>query len=310
MAMNCDFREITFPSTDGVHNIYAELYLPRGEVRGIIQLVHGMIDHVGRYRELAEYMTERGFIFAGNHHLGHGKSVNSPEEYGYFADKGGVNFLLRDLHRLNRLLRDEYPGIPIVLLGHSMGSFLARLYVERYPHSIKAAIIHGTAGPNPMLPLGRALAYTVKKTHKRYHRSALVNRLAFGAYNSAFPVEDGARAWLSRDKAQADEVDEYVSFVFTAAGYSDLFKMLAKCNSRDWFVNYPKEIPTLIVSGTADPVGGKYASGPKYVYSRLKKNGVPNLELKLYDGARHELFRETNREEVFSDLYSWISRSL
>ena len=305
--MDYGFRERLFPSTDGIHTLYSEIYYPKeGEVRAVIQLAHGMIDYVGRYRLLAEFFVSQGFVFAGHHHLGHGKSVKSAEEYGYFADKGGVNFLLRDMHRMNRFLRDEYPGKPVILLGHSMGSFIARLYVERYPHSISAAIIHGTAGKNPALPFGRALAYLITKTHKKYHKSNLVNKLAFGAYNSAFPIEEGARAWLSRDKALADETDEYTSFAFTASGYSDLFKMLARCNRRDWFIYYPKEIPTLIVSGTADPVGGKYAQGPRYVYARLKKSGCDKLTLKLYEGARHELFRETNREEVFSDLYNWI----
>lgn len=305
--MNCDFRERYFPSTDGIHTLYSEIYSPKeGEVRAVVQLAHGMIDYVGRYSLLAEYFVSRGFVFAGHHHLGHGKSVSSKEEYGYFADKGGVNFLLRDMHRMNRYLRDEYPGKPVILLGHSMGSFIARLYVERYPHSISAAIIHGTAGPNPALPFGRALSYIISKTHKKYHRSELVNKLAFGAYNSAFPIEDGPRAWLSRDKELADITDEYTSFAFTTSGYCDLFKMLAKCNSRDWFIHYPKEIPTLIVSGTADPVGGKNAQGPKYVYTRLKKAGCHNLTLKLYEDARHELFRETNREEVFQYLSDWI----
>lgn len=309
--MNYEFRELSFPSSDGVHKIYAEIYIPRsGEIRGIVQLAHGMVDHVGRYKLLADYLTGEGFVFAGNHHLGHGRSVTDKDDFGFFAKKGGVDLVLGDLNRMNSLLKEEYPNLPLVLLGHSMGSFIARLYTERYPDTVDAVIIHGTAGPNPLLPFGRALSFAVKHLHSTHHRSALINSLAFGAYNSAFPKSEGVRAWLSRDKALADETDEYTDFIFTASAYSDLFKMLASSNSRRWYKHYPKSMPTLIVSGTDDPVGGKNAKGPRYVYKHLKSAGVDRLSIKLYDGARHELFRETNREEVFYDLTEWIKANI
>ena len=297
---------MTFPSTDEKHTIYAEIYTPKTEApRAVIQLAHGMVDHAGRYKLLAEYLTGKGYIFAGHHHLGHGKSVSSPDEFGYFADKGGVNFLLRDMHRFNRYLRDEYAPLPVIVFGHSMGSFITRLYIERYPHSIKGAVIHGTAGKNPALPLGRILSKIIQKTHRQHHRSKLVHDLAFGASNSAFPKE-GTRAWLSRDPELAEEMDEYIGFLFTASGYCDLFKMLAQCNRQDWYDHYPIRMPTLIMSGTADPVGGKNAKGPKEVCEGLVAAGCTDITLKLYDGARHELFRETNRDEVFADLGAWL----
>ena len=305
--MNYEFRELLFPSSDGVHTIYAELYIPKDrEPVGVVQLAHGMIDHVGRYKPLADYLTGEGFVLAGNHHLGHGRSVASADEYGFFARRCGVDLVLSDLYKMNGIIREEFPGKPIVFFGHSMGSFLARLYAARYPDSIDGVIIHGTAGSNPLLPLGRLLTAIVKATHKPHHRSRLVNSLAIGSYDVEFDESEGARAWLSRDRALADEVDEYVDFMFTASGYSDLFRMLSECNSKRWYKKYPKSMPTLIVSGADDIVGGKDAKGPKEVYKKLSGVGCKNLSIKLYEGARHELFRETNRDEVFYDLTEWI----
>lgn len=304
--MNYEFSEYTYPSSDGSHTVYAEIYVPKGRSPvGIVQLSHGMIDHVGRYRALADYLTGRGFVFAGNHHLGHGRTASKKEDYGYFARSNGEEHVLCDLYGMNRALREKFPNIPLVLFGHSMGSFIARLFIERYPDAMDAAVIHGTAGKNPLLPFGRALARVIGAVCSPRHRSRLVHNLAFGAYNSAFPKSEGERAWLSRDTALASETDEYIDFIFTVSGYSDLFRMLARCNRKKWYEAYPKSLRTLIVSGTCDPVGGKSAKGPREVYAGLLARGAA-VDIKLYEGARHELFRETNKEEVFSDIAEWI----
>lgn len=308
--MNYNFSEITYPSRDGIHTIYAELYTPRiRSARGIVQLSHGMIDYVGRYKHLAEYLTGEGYILAGNHHLGHGRSVLSSEDYGFFADEGGVDIVLKDMHTFNRYLRDTFPTLPLVVMGHSMGSFITRLYVEKYPHSLRGAIIHGTSGPNPLLPFGRALAAAVSTLRGPRHRSRLLKELAFGSYNNKFPKSEGVNAWLTRkiDEVEGKSTDKYTSFIFTASGYRDLFRMIRDCNSDLWFKEYPKELPTLIMSGDMDPVGS-YGKGPDYVYKHLLISGCKSVELKMYEGARHELFNETEecRREVFSDMVEWL----
>ena len=308
--MNYNFSEITYPSRDGIHTIYAELYTPRiRSARGIVQLSHGMIDYVGRYKHLAEYLAGEGYILAGNHHLGHGRSVLYSEDYGFFADEGGVDIVLKDMHTFNRYLRDTFPTLPLVVMGHSMGSFITRLYVEKYPHSLRGAIIHGTSGPNPLLPFGRALAAVVSTLRGPRHRSRLLKELAFGSYNNKFPKSEGADAWLTRkiDEVEGKSTDKYTSFIFTASGYRDLFRMIRDCNSDLWFKEYPKELPTLIMSGDMDPVGN-YGKGPDYVYKHLLISGCKSVELKMYEGARHELFNETEecRSEVFSDMVEWL----
>ena len=188
-----------------------------------------------------------------------------------------------------------------------MGSFITRLYVERYPHSLKGVIIHGTAGRNPILPMGKALTSLVGFFRGNRYRSSFIEKLAFGGYNSKFPKEEGKNAWLTRETSLVEDrkTDKYTSFTFTVSGYKDLFSMLGSCNTDKWFSEYPKELPTLIVSGKMDPVGN-YGKGPDFVHKHLLLAGCKSVDIKMYDGARHELFNETNREEVFSDILAWI----
>ncbi|MBO7304989.1 MAG: alpha/beta fold hydrolase [Clostridia bacterium] len=308
--MHYVFSELTIPSSDGIHNLYTEIYAPMtGEVKGVIQLAHGMIDHVGRYKALAEFFAAAGYVFAGHHHLGHGKTVNSADEYGYFAKRHGVSYLVGDMHRVNLKLRELYPSLPITVLGHSMGSFITRLYAVAYPEDMEKVIIHGTGGPNPLLPMGKFVAGAIRLFRGGKHRSKLITGLAFGSYNSRFPESDGKNAWLTRDVARVSDRkdDELLRFIFTTSGYLDLFTMIGKVNSRAWFKAYPKDMPTLVISGDADPVGN-YGKGPIYVYDKLVGHGVGGVELKMYEGARHELFNETNSDEVFRDLLIWVEK--
>ncbi len=307
--MNYILKEMSFPSSDGRSSIHAQVYEPKdGAISGIVQISHGMIDYVGRYEELADYLTGHGFVVAGNDHLGHGGSVKETSDYGYFAPKDGYKLVIDDLYRMNKILKEEYKDAPVFLLGHSMGSFMARLYAVKYPESISGIIIHGTGGKNPLLTLGLGVIGFLKLFFGDRHRSKLVTALAFGSYNSTFPKEEGINAWLTRDlgRVEGRASDEKTNFIFTLGGYRDLFKALGECNSKEWYSSYPQNLPTLIMSGDADPVGD-YGKGTKEVYDGLSAAGVLNLRLKMYEGARHELFNEINREEVYSDILKWLS---
>ncbi|MBQ9070086.1 MAG: alpha/beta fold hydrolase [Clostridia bacterium] len=307
--MNYTLSNITFKSSDGKNTIHAKIYIPKvKDIRGIVQLAHGMTDHTGRYEALADYLTGEGYVFAGNDHLGHGESAACDEDFGFFAEKDGYDLVLRDLHAMNRILRERFLGIKPVIMGHSMGSFLSRLYVEKYPHTISGHIIHGTGGPmGPVLPLGKALVKLIMLFRGKRYRSKLVANMAFMGYNSKFPKEEGSVAWLTRDVARVsgDDRNKYTTFIFTLAAYYDLFTIVGKSNSKKWFDSYPKSLPTLVMSGDMDPVGN-YGKGPEYVYKHLLMEGVGELSLKMYEGARHELFNETCRDEVFADVKSWL----
>lgn len=305
--MNYIHRDITFPSSDGKNTIHAELFIPSDKnIKGVVQISHGMMDYIGRYQGMADALCKAGFAIAGNDHLGHGDSVATPDDYGFFASKGGYRYVIDDVKKMNDLIRKEIPGVPVVLLGHSMGSFIARLYALDYRDSIDGLIIHGTAGPNPATGAGKLLVKILRAIKGERHRSKFVCSLADGGYNKGFDPAEGSGAWLTRDPSMvADRVGNPKNdFIFTLAGYEDLFNFLGNCNSSSWFRQFPKDLPTLVISGKEDPVGG-FGKGVQYVYDNLAKNGA-NVELKFFEGARHELFNETNRDEVFSYLVAWL----
>ena len=308
--MNYIHKDITFLSSDGKNTIHAELFIPSdNNIKGVVQIAHGMMDYVGRYRLVAQALCAEGYALAGNDHLGHGDSVSTSEDYGFFASQNGYNYVIDDIKKMNDLIRAEFPGVPVVLLGHSMGSFISRIYAERYTDSIDGLIIHGTAGPNPATGAGKLLVKLLRAIKGERHRSKFVCSMADGGYNKGFDKSEGEGAWLTRDGAMvADRVGNPKNdFVFTLSGYYDLFTMLGECNSKSWFASFPKNLRTLVVSGEDDPVGG-FGKGVRYVYDNLKKNSA-DVELKLYEGARHELFNEINRDEVFADLIKWLGGS-
>ena len=304
--MNYLHKDITFPSSDGKNTIHAELFIPSdNNIRAVVQISHGMMDYVGRYKSMAEALSASGIAVAGHDHLGHGDSVATSDDYGFFASKNGYNYVIDDVKKMNELIRREIPGVPVILLGHSMGSFIARLYSVRYEDSIDGLIIHGTAGPNPATGAGLLLVKLMRAVKGERYRSKFICSLADGGYNKGFDPAEGPNAWLTRDPSQvADRIGNPKNdFIFTLAGYEDLFNFLGNCNSPDWFRQFPKSLRTLVVSGECDPVGG-FGKGVRYVYDNLKKQGA-DVSLKLYPGARHELFFETNREELFADLIKW-----
>jgi alpha-beta hydrolase superfamily lysophospholipase len=189
-----------------------------------------------------------------------------------------------------------------------MGSFLARLYTVVFPETVDGLIIHGTGGPNPLAPVGKLIASVIKKLYGPRHKSKLITKMACGSYNKKFPKEEGRHAWLTRDlrRVAGRDTDIFQNFGFTVSAYIDLFDMLIKCNKKEWFSAYPKDMPTLVISGDMDPVGN-YGKGPRYVYKQLMISGAENVTLKTYEGARHELFNETNADEVFEDILAWLS---
>ena len=306
------YSEYTYPSSDGIHTIYADIYAPVDRApRAVVQICHGMVDFVKRYEQLALALVKQGIVLAGNNHLGHAKSSNSPQDLGFFADRDGFKHVLRDVHTMNRYLRTTYPNVPIIVMGHSMGSFIARLFVARHPHAADGFIIHGTGGPNPLTPLGHLVAGTIGLFRGNRYRSKTLRAITFAGYNSHFPKSEGKNAWLTRDLTIINEYDDnpYSNFVFTVSAYRDLFRFLSRSNSKSWFQKYPKSMPTLIMSGTEDPVGG-YGKSVTYVYKHLLLAGVSDVRLRLYEGGRHELFRDTCRTEVFRDIINFVEERI
>lgn len=305
-------EEFYFDSRDGRTKLHAVRYSPEEGtlVRGVLQIVHGMAEYVERYEELAEFFAAKGIVVTGEDHLGHGKSVQQEKggKYGYFCEQDPATVVVRDVHRLKKMTQKLYPDVPYVIMGHSMGSFITRNYMFRYGSGISAAIIMGT-GMQPPVTLGMAKAAVCmqKLICGSGHVSKLIDKLAFGSYNRRVRNPRTPFDWLSRDAARVDAyiADPLCGFVFTVNGFETLFELISRLYRKENLMQIPKNLPVLMISGTADPVGG-YGSGVKRAYDSLAAAGLKNVKLKMYKGGRHELPNETNRDKVVQDIYAWM----
>ncbi len=301
-------KEFTFPSVSGLADIHCASYIPEsGEVRAVLQIAHGMAEHLERYENFARVLAENGIALYINDHLGHGKSVKNDSELGYFGAKDGWKNFVEDCHELTKIAKGENPGKPYIFFGHSMGSFVARAYCLKYSAEIDGAVYCGTAGPNPAAGAGIILTKLVTKLKGDHYRSKVIDKIGFGTYNSKFEGRTPFD-WLSRDNFEVDKyiADKYCGFLFTAPGYGDLFALLSFVSSKQWFEGLSKELPVLVISGAMDPVGN-YSKGIDQVCDMLKAAGKTNVKKILYKDARHEILNESACfDTVCSDVISWI----
>lgn len=301
-----EVREHRFPSSNGMDTVYAKIYAPKGLPRGVVQISHGMAEHIGRYDEFMRYLSCNGFVACGNDHVGHGQTAKSRQDLGYLAPKNGFDYLVTDLHLFTIYMQGKYPGLPTFLLGHSMGSFAARLYIARYGRELTGAVISGTGAGMAVLPAAAAVKKLAGGRGGKKPCKTL-DKLAFGGYNSAIRKPKTPFDWLSRDAASvaAYITDPYCGFVFSASAFGDLFTGLYRANKKECFESVPKELPILMVSGDQDPVGD-YGRGVRKVFENLRAAGVRDVELKLYPGGRHEMLNELNRAQVYEDVLRFL----
>ena len=302
-------NEFTFPSADGKTGIHAVEWLPEGRPRAVLQVSHGVAEYVLRYEPLAEYLTARGFAVAGHDHLGHGGSVAPGGARLYFGPKGSWNWVVDDLYTRYNLLKKQFPDIPLFLLGHSMGSFLARTYLIRYPGTVDGAVIMGTGQMSPALvAAGRAVAALERRRVGEDQTSPMVDKLAFGAYNRRFAPNRTGFDWLSLNP---ENVDRYIADPLCGGSASiGLFReMLGGLR----FIAKPGNLkkmnantPVLFLSGAMDPVG-ECGRGVRRAYRSFLKAGARDLSIQLYPELRHEILNEACREDVCHDLYLWLT---
>lgn len=302
-------EEFSFDSRDGESRIHAVRYLPdTDEVKGIVQIVHGMAEHVERYEEFAAFLTERGFVVTGEDHLGHGKTVKKDGTPGYFCEQDPATVLVRDVHRLKKMTQEQYPSVPYILFGHSMGSFIVRNYMSRYGKGISGVIIGGTGYyAKGKLAVGKAIVAILQKMKGPKYISTFMNDMIFNNYNKAYEPCRTSVDWFSKDTEKLDAyvADSLCGFPFTLNGVETLFELIDRMDDEKELVKIPKDLPVYIVSGDKDPVG-ECGKAVRKVYEALKAVGLQKVELKLFEGDRHEILNETDRAEVMQNLYKWI----
>ena len=304
-------EELTYKSRDRQTMIHAIKWIPEGDPIAILQIIHGMQEFIDRYDEFARFLAEKGILVMGNDHLGHGGSVSANGTYGFFCKDDPATVLVRDAHRLKKMVQEEYPGVPIFILGHSFGSFVAREYIARYGTGIQGAIIQGTA----YMPTGtiKSLARLVgfmQAILGTKTRSTMINNMAFGGYLKRIQKPRTKFDWLSHNE---ESIDKYIAnpadnFVFTLNGFATMAELLKRVQDEGKMEDIPKNLPILITAGKEDPVGN-YGEGPQKLYNIYKNQlGIQNVELKLYDGMRHELQQEIGREQIFNEQYDWLKK--
>lgn len=311
--MNYHKTVSSFKSTDRIHNIAYYIYEPTTNqpIKGILQISHGMCEYIQRYEEFIGFVTSQGFLVCGNDHLGHGGSVESKDDLGYFAKENGWECLTNDLKQLTHLMKKQYPSLPYFMLGHSMGSFLLRAYLIKYGDQLTGAIISGTGGKNPIAKIGELLISKIAIKKGDHYRSKKFNKIIFGGYNKRFPNNLSGFSWLTRDPVIVERYsnDPNCNFIFTANGFKNLIKVQRVTTKKSWANKVPKQLPIFLLSGDMDPVGN-YGKGVKETYHNLLGANVVDVSIKLYKDGRHEMLNETNRKEVFEDIVRWMTAGI
>lgn len=301
-------EEFTFDSRDGETKLHAVRWVPEGKALCILQIVHGMAEYIERYEELAQFLAQKGILVTGDDHLGHGKSVPEDGTYGYFCEQDPATVVVRDVHRLKKITQEDYPGVPYVILGHSMGSFILRNYLFRYGTGIEGAIICGTGSqPQPLVKVCQAVAAIQGAFLGDAHVAKMIDKLAFGNYNKKIANAKTPFDWLCRDEKIVDAYmkDKWCGFTFTVNGFKTLFRLLDRLNQKDNLAKMPKGLPVYFIAGDMDPVGN-YGEGVKKAYEDFRQAGMEKVTIKLYPGGRHELLNEMNKIQVYGEIYTWI----
>lgn len=307
-----EFKDFYYSSSSGKNTIRARVCVPDGEPKAVVQIAHGIAEHIERYDAFMRFLAENGFVAVGNDHLGHGKSAATLEEIGIFDEHAGWDCVVHDMDRLRAMMKKDYPDLPYLFFGHSMGSFLTRTYLIWYPDNCDAAILSGTGHQSAALINAGYLAAeaTVMAKGPRASGQAL-NDMAFGSYCKQIPHPRTPFDWLSRDR---DTVDRYIAdpmcgFVCKCSLYRDMMGGLRYLTAQKNINRMNKDMPVYFMSGAADPVGD-YGKGVEKAYSAFCKAGLRDVTIRLYPEGRHEMLNETNREEVMQDILGWISSKL
>lgn len=301
-------REIFLPSTDGVNYLHVAIWEPDVPVTAVVQISHGMIEYVRRYDQFAKYLNSFGILVLGNDHLGHGETVKNDDDFGYFCKSNMSETVVEDLYKVTLMAKKYYPDVPYFLLGHSMGSFMARRYIMTYGDVLDGAIISGTGSQQSYVLNAAKVLASLSQTFKgdRY-RSKMLRKLFFSKNNNRISNPRTENDWLTKDETIVDQynADKFCTFSFTVNGYRTVLDVLTFIQNPKNIDKVPKKLPILFIAGEEDPVGN-YGKAVKFVYQTYVHAGIQDVSIKLYENDRHELLNETDKEIVYADLKNWL----
>lgn len=277
--------------------------------RGVIQIIHGMAEHGKRYDRFARELLKEGYVVYADDHRGHGKSADSIKDLGYICDKDGFHTMVHDENEINQFIKKENPGLKVYVFGHSMGSFLSQRYMELYGDTIDGVILSGTNGkPSVTMKSGIILSWILMMFTGRKGSGKVMDKAGFGNYNDKYEKVRTQYDWLSRDEAEVDKYieDSFCGGIFPVSFFYDFLRGLSAIHKKKNLSGINPKVPVQIISGDMDPVGF-YGEGVKALYRELQQLGVENVNCRLYEGARHEILNEINRDEVTSDIIKCLN---
>lgn len=330
-AATCE--TIHYDSADGKTSIHALVWMPgtvsgapvpvgddaadnnaagQPTVCGIVQIIHGMVEHIERYDDFARFLCAHGFAVCANDHIGHGGSVESDDQLGVLPKNGG-DIMVRDVHALRTIMGQRLGSdVPYLMFGHSMGSFILRAYLPRFGEGLAAAVVCGTGQqPVAVSKMGNLVARFLCATRGEAYRSSFMHGLADGAYSKKVENPRTDLDWINTDPAKVDEyiADPACGGVFSAGGYVSLTDLTAAVASKECAAGVPDGLPVLFISGALDPVGDN-GEGPKAAACAMQQNSKANVSLKIYDGMRHEVLNEPGHAQVYDDVLEFFEQAI
>ena len=306
-------NEFYYPSADGKTQIHAVEWKPETEIKGVIQIAHGVTEYILRYENFAEFFTQKGFVVVGNDHLGHGQSIAPNGKPMYFGPNGSWNFVVKDIDTCKQMTKKKYQNVPYMILGFSLGSFLVRTYLIDYAQEpLDGAIIMGTGYiPNFKIAIAKMMANKEAKKVGEENTSPLIKSLTFETYNKLFKPNRTAFDWLCSNE---EALDEYIKDPLRGENYSaGLFReMLTGMQYTAELKNIQKmnkKMPIFLLSGDKDPVG-EFGKGVIKTHEIFKKAGIEDVEIKLYQNLRHDILHEKCKDTIYNDIYLWLKKKM
>ncbi|MGB3368294.1 MAG: alpha/beta fold hydrolase [Acidaminobacteraceae bacterium] len=300
-------QKIDYKASDGL-DINVVLWKGDFTPKAIIQISHGMAEHIKRYSQFANFLVSKGYYVYGHDHRGHGETAASVSKLGYFADKFGWRLVVDDLHDINCMIKKRHPDVEVIIFGHSMGSFIARTFMYKYPGQVKRFIISGTGdGENFSVIGAKMLAKSICRIKGKKYKSKILDFISNRKFNKEIYDAKGEFEWLSTDHYEVKKYrdDPYCGTLFTCGFYYDLFKGIEHLSMEPNIKKVDKDVDLFIISGEQDPVGDK-GNGIVKVVRSYKRNGINNVKYKLYRNMRHEILNEMDRQMVYNDIIDYL----